>query len=159
MHLYESNTTFPLLDEHFIKTCSRIVSNASGRGRRPNEATQALTQPLRQFYNVHYKPLLGSNPELKQAESKKLSHILAYEFTDIVKVTKTNVTSHFIHYAQELVNKRWRLKERLKEVDADDNIPVEQKRQTKRDISIEVSNFTLIFIHHGLLTTTVPSFM
>ena len=66
--------------------------------------------------------------------------------------------TYLIPYAKELVNKTWLLKDRLKEVDAADNLNVEQKVLKKRDISIEVSNFTLIFNHYGLLATTVPSF-
>jgi len=142
LHLYESGQLMPDLDVDFIAVCMREVSNLppieNRRGRPPNANTRALMATLNAFYTHHYMPLLGEDPTSKQAAIYKLSDLLQYEEKDILKNIKNNIFMHYIDYAQELVNKTFDLKARLKAVDAQEDLSEEEKKLTKRNLSIEI---------------------
>ena len=140
LHLHHTGVQFPTIDKDFIALCMRTVSNmppeASRRGRQPSVASKVIMNTLKQFYDSHYEPLLGSNPDEMKASLLHIGDLLQYEETDILKNIKNNIFMHFVDRCKNFVNISFELKERLKAVDTQDLTEAE-KKLAKRNISIE----------------------
>jgi len=142
LHLYHEKEPLPALDVDFIAVCMRTVSNMppkqNRRGRPPNARTQKMMMDLDAFYQEHYLPLLGDNPSSKRAPLYKINDLLQYEEKDILKNIKNNIFTHYLFYCKEFVNKTFDLKGRLKAIQEDYLLSEEEKKLSKRAISIEM---------------------
>jgi transposase len=139
LHLFHKDLPFPKLTLDFIGLCMRTVGlKHKGSGGKPKEETQKMMDNLKKFYIEHYEPLLKTNPNDQKVDLLHLGYILQYEEIDILKNIKNNISIHFIDYCKEWVNKVFNLKGNLKKIDTYPELSEEQKKLTKRNLSIQM---------------------
>jgi hypothetical protein len=139
LHLFHKNLPFPEITLDFIGLCMRTVAlEHKGPGGKSKEKTKKMMNNLKNFYVEHYEPLLGTNPENQKVGLLHLNYILQYEKIDILKNIKNNISMHFIDYCKEWVNKVFDLKGNLKIIDTREDLTEEQKKMTKRNLSIQM---------------------
>ena len=105
------------------------------QSKQTKKETQDLLDNLRQFYDQEFSPLLPSN--FVKPNLLHMGNALQYESTDMLTNIKNNITSHFLDYCKEWINKVFKLKEEHKRID-NLEIPEEQKKLTKRNYSIQM---------------------
>lgn len=139
LHLYHTNRPFPTLDDEFLRVCMRIVSLETpnpNSNKWSDKNKERITQLL-PFYNTHYLPLLGDDPNSKKVSMNKLKNILKYEETDMLKNIKNNIFMHYTDYCKELFNKKFDLKGRLNVVDTRNDLTEQEKKALKTQISTD----------------------
>jgi hypothetical protein len=135
LYLFEEKKEFPVIDENLIVVAMKVVSiKGTTRGRKDGDETLEKMATLRTFYEEHYKPLL--HPEEIQLSRLHLTIIFNYEATTILTSYDNNIIAHFVDYCNELVNRHFKLKDSLKQIDQKTDVSKEDKIQQKRDISI-----------------------
>lgn len=139
LHLFHNNLQFPDLTLDFIGLCMRTVSfKHKNYGAKPSETTTNTLTDLKKFFNEHYIPLLGPEPNKQIVDIYHLAYILQYEEIDILKNINNNISMHFIDYCLEFVNKYFQLKENIKLIDNNNNLTLQQKISSKRNLSIQL---------------------
>jgi hypothetical protein len=137
LYLFNNNLPFPDITLDFIGLCMRTVAlERKSQGRQPKAENQIILNNLKEFYKEHYNPLLGSDKN--KVNILHIGYILQYEEIDILKNIINNISMHFIDYCKEWVNKEFDLKESLKEIDKQPDLSEEQKKLTKRNLSIQM---------------------
>jgi transposase len=137
LHLFHNKEPKPDITLDFIGLCMRTVAHMpSQSGRRPSQKTLDILKVLKNFYSEHYEPLLGPDPQ--KVDLLHISYILQYEEVDILKNIKNNIWMHFTDYCKEWVNKEFELKTKLAEIDENKEFSEEQKKLTKRNLSIQM---------------------
>jgi len=140
LYLFENVLPFPEIKEDFINMVMKTVCNPPTKrsGQPPSESNQVILKTLSDFYKQYYEPLLQPLPSEQRVDTYHLTDTLQYEETAIITAINNNIVAHFVDYVQEFVNRTFNLKNRLKEIGDRNDLTEEQKKLTKRNLSIEL---------------------
>ena len=106
IHLYDTETQFPVINKQFITSVMKTVcTSTTSQGRRPSESTQGIKDTLKSFYDLHYSHLQG-----EELNYTYMNTVLDYLAIDIITMFENNIKQHYIEYIERYVNVIWRKK-------------------------------------------------
>ncbi len=99
---YDKSQTLPLIDEDFVVNIMKtIASTKDKRGSRPSQETTIQRQKFKDFFDIHYKPLLAHNEPLYYTG---LNTVLDYNAVSIITMIENNIKQHYVEYVERFVN-------------------------------------------------------
>lgn len=99
---YDKSQLLPSIDNDFVVNVMKtIATTKDNTGRPPSHETRVQRQKFKDFYDLHYKPLLSHNEPLFYTG---LNHVLEYNAVSIITMIENNIKQHFIEYIERFVN-------------------------------------------------------
>jgi hypothetical protein len=146
MHLYDANKQFPSIDEHFVSIIMLVVSKrVDNRSGRTKEETQKIIDRLKKFYEKNYLPLI-KNEDIPIND--KLSQILLYEATDIVKNINNNIAQHYVQHVHKLVNVKYDVERQIQKIKLNKDLSFKQKKIEMKKIHTVYNKIKADLLNH-----------
>ena len=134
LHLYNTEFFVPFVDEHLIRTIMNVVSiRNDNRGPKPNTETNEIIKKLTLFYKKYYIKTIDNDI----VSNDKLSQILNYEATDIIKNINTNIKEHYTQHVNKLINVTFDWKRKIAKINNNTKIDLETKKKLKSELYYE----------------------
>ncbi len=110
--LYSKNMNFPDINKNYICHLFQTVSfRTYKQGRPPTKENQLILGPLKNFYDLHYKPIIFEN-----IEYDNLTASLAYEAVDMLTNIENNIKEHFINHLNKYINIVFKFKDQKDQI-------------------------------------------
>jgi len=103
------------------------------RGFKPNIQTQEIIKKLTLFYKKYYVKTIDNDI----VSNDKLSQILNYEATDIIKNINTNIKEHYTQHVNKLINVTFDWKRKIAKINNNTKINTETKKKIKSELYYE----------------------
>ena len=134
LHLHNTEFFVPFVDEHLIRTIMNVVSiRNDNRGPKPNTETNEIIKKLTLFYKKYYIKTIDNDI----VSNDKLSQILNYEATDIIKNINTNIKEHYTQHVNKLINVTFDWKRKIAKINNNTKIDLETKKKLKSELYYE----------------------
>ena len=98
LYTYENKNDIPKIDQTFILTVFKTVTNNSNKTGRKTTKNITLLNDLNTFYDNHFKQLSTG-----KLDSKNLSHLMVYLSIDILTNIKNNIILNFSKYLKNIL--------------------------------------------------------
>ena len=133
LYLYDNKQPFPLIDDEVVYIIMCIISiRTETTGRKPTPDKQLFIEELSEFCYDHYRPLLKDEDIVI---NDKLSYILSYECTDIVKNINNNIKEHFVDHVRKYVNDYFDVKGQIECIKCNKKLTDSQQKEQIRNLT------------------------